>query len=130
MNMKLKRFLVIFTPVLLVPLLYFLGVFISQHYTFPPCITYSLFHINCPGCGMTRSVIALLNGDILLSIRQNVFVIMLIIIALMIYIEYVLKVFGVKFKFPIHNKYFLYGGLIFLIVFSVLRNLVPVLAPV
>jgi hypothetical protein len=36
-----------------------------------PCFTKSIFHIECPGCGMQRAVIALLRGDLAESIRLH-----------------------------------------------------------
>lgn len=37
-----------------------------------PCFFKSIFHISCPMCGLTRSIIALLNFDIGLSFYYNV----------------------------------------------------------
>ena len=38
-----------------------------------PCLFRMLFQISCPGCGMTRSWIALLHGDVLASFRYHPF---------------------------------------------------------
>ena len=89
-----KKVLVFLVPLVAVFLLYILAVYVANNISLPPCITYTLFHINCPGCGMTRSVIALLHFDFLFSLRQNAFIIVGIVLALMYYIELVLKVFG------------------------------------
>jgi hypothetical protein len=129
MVMKYKKILVILMPFVLCPVVYFVGVFTVNNFALPPCIIYSLLHIYCPGCGMTRSVIALLKGDILLSLRENVLILMLIVIVLLLYIEYVLNAFGVKCRLTFRNKYALYGALAFLLVFTVLRNFIPVIAP-
>ena len=37
----------------------------------PPCMIRSIFHIPCPGCGMTRSIEALWTGDLLTSVRYH-----------------------------------------------------------
>ena len=100
-----KKVLVFLVPLVAVFLLYILAVYVANNISLPPCITYTLFHINCPGCGMTRSAIALLHFDFLLSLRQNAFIIVGIVLALMYYIELVLKVFGKNFHFPILSKF-------------------------
>ncbi|HLK58157.1 MAG TPA: DUF2752 domain-containing protein [Chthonomonadaceae bacterium] len=37
----------------------------------PPCLLRTIFHIPCPGCGMTRSLEALWRGDLITSIRYH-----------------------------------------------------------
>ena len=39
--------------------------------TISACWFYSRYHIYCPGCGCTRSLIALLRGDILCALYYN-----------------------------------------------------------
>lgn len=36
------------------------------------CFVYNIFKIPCPGCGLTRSVMCLLNGDIVNSLKYNI----------------------------------------------------------
>lgn len=43
------------------------------------CIIHNLFKIPCPGCGLTRSVIYLLKGDITMSLKYNILTIPLLI---------------------------------------------------
>ncbi len=124
-----KKVLVFLVPLVAVFLLYILAVYVANNISLPPCITYTLFHINCPGCGMTRSVIALLHFDFLFSLRQNAFIIVGIVLALMYYIELVLKVFGKNFHFPIHSNKFIYTLIILSVIYSVARNFIPTIAP-
>ncbi len=64
----------------------------------PPCMTYQLYHIQCPGCGGTRSVLALLRGDIITSIRFNPAPVMLSFLLICLYIELVFKAFFKEVK--------------------------------
>lgn len=41
----------------------------------PLCIVHQLTGIECPGCGATRAVHALLAGDLLLALRNNVLIV-------------------------------------------------------
>ncbi|WP_372720333.1 DUF2752 domain-containing protein [Novipirellula sp.] len=43
---------------------------------FPKCQFYQATGIHCPGCGATRAVLALLHGDVLLSLRNNALLIL------------------------------------------------------
>ena len=125
-----ERILVVLLPIISAILLYFVAVFVAKNITLPQCLTYKYFEIYCPGCGMTRSVIALLHGDILLSLRDNALIIFGILLLFALYLELVFKVFGNRLRFPIHSNKFIIGILIMMGVYSVLRNFVPFLAPV
>ncbi|MCI6653470.1 MAG: DUF2752 domain-containing protein [Ruminococcus sp.] len=125
-----ERILVILLPIITVTVLYFAAVFVAKNVTLPRCLTYKYFGIYCPGCGMTRSVIALLHGDILLSLRNNALIIFGILLLLAIYLELVFKAFGKRLRFPIHSNKFIIGTLILIGVYSVLRNFIPFLAPI
>ena len=61
---------------------------------FIPCMLYKLTGIKCPGCGMTRSVHYLVNGNLEQAIWYNLMlipIIILIIYALYRYIRYLIK---------------------------------------
>jgi hypothetical protein len=43
-----------------------------EQFTFyPPCPVYTLFHIQCPGCGATRALAALLHGHLSEAMHDN-----------------------------------------------------------
>ena len=43
----------------------------SRYHFYPVCQFHKLTGLNCPGCGATRSLFALLHGDFLLALRDN-----------------------------------------------------------
>ncbi len=117
-------------PVFSAVLLYFLTDYIATHFTLPGCMTYQLFGIYCPSCGMTRSVIALLHGNVFLSLRQNAFVIFGIVVAVLVYIRFALRFFGIQLKPFKLSKKEVYSFLIVAVLYSVLRNFIPAIAPI
>lgn len=54
-------------------------IYLSYINNFRICLTYNLFKIPCPGCGLTTSLVSLLHGDILKSLQYNILTIPLII---------------------------------------------------
>ncbi len=54
----------------------------------PACPFYTVFGLYCPGCGNTRSVLALLHGDVLLSLRYNLFPCACLLVLLLLYLEW------------------------------------------
>lgn len=45
----------------------------ATHAFFPVCQFHRLTGLNCPGCGMTRALHALLHGELLTALRDNAF---------------------------------------------------------
>ena len=65
----------------------FKGLISQWAQTFPKCFFYTHFHFYCPSCGDTRSVLSLLNGNIISSLRYNITPIFLLMILLAFYVE-------------------------------------------
>lgn len=47
----------------------------SQYAFYPQCPIYAAFHIQCPGCGTTRAIAALLRGHIAEALRWNALIV-------------------------------------------------------
>ncbi len=104
---------------------------ILRYVTLWPCPSLTLLHIYCPGCGSTRAVAALLHGDLLLALRQNSVIPVMLLMAVLYYLEFALKVWGVRFHFPvIHNKVFITALFVCWLIYAVVRNFVPAIAPI
>jgi hypothetical protein len=95
----------------------------GTHGFYPVCLFYELTGLNCPGCGSTRSLYALLHGNFRLALKDN---------ALFLLTLAALAFWGARLLFqklkhqPVtlnaSPKFFL-AFLVVAIVFTVLRNL-------
>lgn len=107
---------------LLIPFLRWIG----NH--LPPCTFYQLTGFPCPGCGNTRSVLALLKGNFLLSLRYNIFPLMAGTILLLFYLE----LWGYLLHRPIRlvprKNWFLFTMLGIFLGYAAVRNFIPFLA--
>ncbi len=126
-----QKVLVIVLPLLILLLLYAVACFVIKNITLPPCTSYTIAGIYCPGCGMTRAVKAFVNGDFLLSMRQNILLWGGAITGLLYYAEFAAKVFGKQLRISfLHNMKVLYIALGFVVLYTILRNFIPILAPI
>jgi hypothetical protein len=55
----------------------------STHHFYPVCLFHQLTGLNCPGCGMTRAMYALLHGDFLTALRDNAFLLLILAVAVL-----------------------------------------------
>lgn len=128
-NNKTNRIIVITLPI--AGILFILMknyIFILTSYI-PPCFLYSQLHLYCPACGNTRSVAALLQGDLMTSLRYNISPALALLFLVIAYIEYAFTSFGKPIKL-LSRRLWPYLVLISLLVlYYIARNLSPVLAP-
>jgi hypothetical protein len=95
----------------------------STHNFYPTCTFHRLTGLNCPGCGMTRALYALLHGDLTTALRDNA----LLVIGLAVFAVRGFWLAANEFRgrpggvwFP--GKWF-WPLLVIALVFAVLRNL-------
>jgi hypothetical protein len=130
--MKNKTYLKLFT--IFIPILIIL-LFAAQKYIIafvpflPDCFVYSNFDLYCPGCGNTRSVIALLQGDILTSLRYNIIPLLLTILILSVYIEFATYSFGKQLRILPRKLRFYLIGIALIVLYLIIRNFIPYLTP-
>ncbi|WP_429143824.1 DUF2752 domain-containing protein [Anaerotaenia torta] len=95
----------------------------------PACSLYSRFHLLCPACGNTRSVTALLHGDIAEALHYNPVPALLALLILLAYIEFAAHSFGRNLRILPRSLSFYLVLIALLVVYFIARNLYPPLAP-
>ncbi|MBF0360570.1 MAG: DUF2752 domain-containing protein [Oligoflexia bacterium] len=85
------------------------------------CLFHLLTHLQCPGCGMTRAILSIINGDISQAFYYNPFFILLFIYGLFWVLSSRLYLYYQYFLF---NRYFNIFLLIIIISFTIARNFV------
>lgn len=94
------------------------------------CAFHEITGYHCPGCGNTRSVKALLRGDIVLSLRNNPTILFIITVGATFYIETLLGFLGVRLRLFPRKAAFWYTALALFLIFFVVRNFFAFLAPI
>jgi Protein of unknown function (DUF2752) len=95
----------------------------SAHNFYPVCQFHRLTGLNCPGCGMTRALYALLHGNFSTALRDNALFVFILAAAAIRSIWFGAK----KFRGQTNGEFFPANFLLLLLavalVFAVLRNL-------
>lgn len=96
----------------------------DQYSFYPQCPVYALFHVECPGCGTTRALAALLRGHVTEAFKLNALTVSLLPLAIgyaaIWYRRYLRR--G-PFLWPPVPAAGIYAALALAVVFAVLRNL-------
>lgn len=119
----------ILLPLLIIVLLPLYAKYISVlGQKMPACPFYRLFHLYCPACGNTRSIMALAQGDLLSSLRFNATPIVLLTVCVLFYAEGVLRLYGKRVRlFP--RGAFGYVLIAVMLLYFFIRNFIPFLTP-
>lgn len=96
----------------------------------PECWILKLTGYYCPGCGNTRSVRALLRGDIIASLRNNIAIPLILFLLFLLYIELLSDILGKKVKILPRKLSFWMVLLCIIFVYYAARNIWVGLAPV
>ncbi len=96
----------------------------SKENFFPVCPLYQMTGLACPGCGLTRGFHALFHGDILTALDFNALVPVWVVILGYVWIALLLlAITGRGLPMWATNPKFLWGFMIVLVAFGVLRNI-------
>ena len=96
----------------------------------PECWILKLTGFYCPGCGNTRSVRALLRGDIIASLRSNIAIPLILVLLFLLYIEFLFDICGKKVRLLPRKLSFWMVLLFVMFVYYAVRNFCIGLAPV
>ena len=124
MKRELKEVIII----LAILLLYFiLNVTISFSV---PCLFHEITGLYCPGCGITRMIIAIYKLDFYQAFRYNPLVFIMLPFIVFLVVDYIHK--KIVNKKPVYqhiNDKIWYAVIIIFILYGILRNIFPILAP-
>jgi hypothetical protein len=95
----------------------------STHGFYPVCLFHQLTGLNCPGCGGTRAVYALLHGNVTLALKDNALFVVVLAAAVARGIWFAARRIRRQPVGEFLPARFLWMWLVFAAVFTVLRNL-------
>ena len=105
-------------------------VFGHIYHIYIPCPIHYITGYYCPGCGLTRMLFSILKLDFYQAFRYNPFVFILFFPSVVLYINHIYSKYKNKTswynKIPVSVFYII---LVMVIIYGVLRNIYPILAP-
>jgi hypothetical protein len=128
-NNKRNRIITIALPMMGITILLMKEHILALIPYIPACFLYSRLHLYCPACGNTRSVTALLHGDLMASLQYNITPILVLFLAAAAYLEFAFASFGKPIKLLPRKLWFYLVLIALLVVYYLSRNLSPTLAP-
>lgn len=124
MSIRTKRVLYVALPLLAVAVLcaaHPLFIWLSHH--MPPCFFRRITGFYCPGCGNSRSVRALLNGQLWFSLRYNITPVLAVVIGTLGYAEWGFSLFSHPKKLLPRKPAVIIPLALLLLLYFVLRNI-------
>lgn len=92
-----------------------------------PCTFYKITGLSCPGCGITRMCVALMQGDILSAIRSNAMLFFLTPLLLYIFGGYLLRYIRTgRWEVPRWQTIAMYIMIALLVLFGIVRNIIGI----
>lgn len=121
---------------LFLPIGLLMGVLLGRHLIFnlvqlyfPPCFFYTVTHFYCPGCGNTRTVLALLHGHPLQALHNNAAFCYLLVVLVLLYLQKVLCCFGKPVQLPPKGNWFPVVSVCVCMAYCLIRNFIPWMQP-
>lgn len=116
----------------LLMLLFMLKYYPVNHYDiYPPCVWYKLTGTYCPGCGTGRGLCSMCNGDILGLAKNNIFTfICLPALGYTFVSKFTETVARYRLAFISFSKIELQIIAALIVLYWILRNFIPALAPI
>ena len=106
------------------------GVFVVSYFNpttagfFPVCPLHATTGLNCPGCGLTRGLHAFFHGDVFGALHFNVLLPVYLLVGIYLFVSLgLIVVRGRGLSFNVFKPQLLWGFLIVLLVFGIVRNL-------
>ena len=96
-----------------------------------PCFIHKLTGFYCPGCGVTRMLLSIIKFDFYKAYLYNKLLFILSPFALVLFLDYIYCI--IKNKSPLYKKInnkVWYVLIVILIIYGILRNIYPSLAPI
>ena len=123
----MKKIVKCFIILILIVLYLVLG---HTYHAYIPCPIHYLTGYYCPGCGITRMLISTLKSNFYQAFRYNPLLFILLFPSIILFLNYLYSVYKNKralyTKIPSMIWYIL---IIILVLYGILRNIFPVIAP-
>jgi hypothetical protein len=123
-----ERALVVVKPIAILLAVGFIYAIIRNFLGFGiPCPVYSIFHIYCPGCGITRMFLHLFKFHFYEAFSSNCVIFCMLPVAFVMYVRhcYIYIRYGKKSLSKLENI-LLWTAVAILIIFMVVRNIFPI----
>ncbi|WP_216847098.1 DUF2752 domain-containing protein [Granulicella sp. L60] len=98
----------------------------NQSTFYPRCPFYQYLHLQCPGCGATRAIAALLRGHLREALHLNALITLALPVAIVYTLAHYRRLLQRKpIQWPDPPPALLYTAITLAAVFAILRNLPP-----